>query len=92
MPHGGLALANSFATALEATALFIFMRKRLNGIEGGQTPARRNSVRTGSFDNGHFSRWMAVFRKGSRDLGSSSRWRPAWRWNLRSHVMGTARS
>ncbi|MBI5945929.1 MAG: murein biosynthesis integral membrane protein MurJ [Chloroflexi bacterium] len=34
MPHGGLALANSFATALEAAALFIVMRKRLNGIEG----------------------------------------------------------
>jgi len=34
MPHGGLALANSFATALEAIALFIMMRKRLNGIEG----------------------------------------------------------
>jgi putative peptidoglycan lipid II flippase len=34
MPHGGLALANSLATALEATALFIVMRKRLNGIEG----------------------------------------------------------
>lgn len=34
MPHGGLALANSFATALEATTLFIVMRKRLNGIEG----------------------------------------------------------
>jgi putative peptidoglycan lipid II flippase len=34
-PLGGLALANSLATALEATALFIFMRKRLNGIEGG---------------------------------------------------------
>jgi len=33
-PLGRLALANSFATALEATALFIFMRKRLNGIEG----------------------------------------------------------
>ncbi|RPJ19099.1 MAG: murein biosynthesis integral membrane protein MurJ [Chloroflexi bacterium] len=33
MPHGGLALANSLATALEATALFIFMRRRLNGIE-----------------------------------------------------------
>ncbi len=33
-PLGGLALANSLATALEATALFIFMRKRLNGIEG----------------------------------------------------------
>src|SRR5690606_23245545 len=34
MPHGGLALANSFATALEATALFFVMQKRLNGIEG----------------------------------------------------------
>lgn len=34
MPHGGLALANSFATALEGAALFILMRKRLNGIEG----------------------------------------------------------
>ena len=33
-PLGGLALANSLATALEATALFIFMRNRLNGIEG----------------------------------------------------------
>ncbi len=35
MPHGGLALANSLATALEASALFIVMRKRLRGIEGG---------------------------------------------------------
>ena len=34
MPHGGLALANSLATALEATALFLFMRQRLKGIEG----------------------------------------------------------
>jgi putative peptidoglycan lipid II flippase len=34
MPHGGLAVANSLATALEATALFIFMRQRLKGIEG----------------------------------------------------------
>lgn len=34
MPHGGLALANSLATALEASALFLFMRRRLNGIEG----------------------------------------------------------
>ena len=36
MPHGGLALANSFATALEAIVLFVVMRKRLNGIEGKQ--------------------------------------------------------
>jgi putative peptidoglycan lipid II flippase len=34
MPHGGLALANSMATALEAIVLFIVMQKRLNGIEG----------------------------------------------------------
>lgn len=32
MPHGGLALANSLATALEVSALFIIMRSRLNGI------------------------------------------------------------
>jgi len=35
MPHGGLALANSLATALEAATLFVLMRKRLNGIHGG---------------------------------------------------------
>ncbi len=34
MPHGGLALANSLATALEAAALFALMRRRLNGING----------------------------------------------------------
>ncbi len=39
MPHGGLALANSLATAIEGTSLFIIMRKRLNGIEG-ETIAR----------------------------------------------------
>jgi len=35
MPHGGLALANSLATALEGAALFLVMRSRLKGIEGG---------------------------------------------------------
>ena len=34
MPHGGLALANSLATALEMVLLMILMRKRLGGIEG----------------------------------------------------------
>jgi putative peptidoglycan lipid II flippase len=34
MPHGGLALANSLATALEATTLYIMMSRRLKGIEG----------------------------------------------------------
>ncbi|PJH75720.1 MAG: murein biosynthesis integral membrane protein MurJ [Anaerolineae bacterium CG_4_9_14_0_8_um_filter_58_9] len=34
MPHGGLALANSLATALEAVTLFVLMRRRLKSIEG----------------------------------------------------------
>ncbi|HAE59948.1 MAG TPA: murein biosynthesis integral membrane protein MurJ [Anaerolineae bacterium] len=34
MPHGGLALANSLATALEAAVLFILMRRQLDGVQG----------------------------------------------------------
>lgn len=34
MPHGGLALANSLATALETVGLLILMRRRLMGLEG----------------------------------------------------------
>jgi len=34
MPHGGLALANSLATALETIALIVLMRRRLDGLEG----------------------------------------------------------
>jgi putative peptidoglycan lipid II flippase len=36
MPHGGLALANSLATFLEAGALLWIMRRRLNGLQGGK--------------------------------------------------------
>nr|HPL82209.1 lipid II flippase MurJ [Anaerolineaceae bacterium] len=36
MPHGGLALANSVATALESIVLLIILRKRLEGLEGKQ--------------------------------------------------------
>jgi putative peptidoglycan lipid II flippase len=32
LPHGGLALANSIATALEAIGLYILIRKRLSGL------------------------------------------------------------
>jgi putative peptidoglycan lipid II flippase len=35
MPHGGLALANSLATALEAGTLLILMRRRLHGLNEG---------------------------------------------------------
>ncbi len=34
MPHGGLALANSLATALESIALIVFMRRKLSGVQG----------------------------------------------------------
>jgi len=35
LPHGGLALANSAATALESLVLIGLMRRRLNGLNGG---------------------------------------------------------
>jgi putative peptidoglycan lipid II flippase len=34
MPHGGLALANSLATAIESVILIMLIRKRLGGING----------------------------------------------------------
>ena len=34
MPHGGLALANSVATALEMVGLLFLMRRHLNGLDG----------------------------------------------------------
>jgi putative peptidoglycan lipid II flippase len=34
MPHGGLALANSLATALEALTLFLLIRRPLGGVQG----------------------------------------------------------
>lgn len=36
MPHGGLALANSLATALEMAALLTIMRRRLSGLQGSE--------------------------------------------------------
>ena len=36
MPHGGLALANSIATGLEAAGLLVLMRRRLGGLEGSR--------------------------------------------------------
>lgn len=34
LPHGGLALANTLATALEMVGLLLIMRKRLSGLNG----------------------------------------------------------
>jgi len=64
MPHGGLALANSLATALEATALFIFMRRRLNGIEGSYIV--RGFVATGAAALGMgIGLWLWIRATGS---------------------------
>jgi putative peptidoglycan lipid II flippase len=46
MPHGGLALANSLATALEMSALFLLMRRRLNGLASSHVG--RGLVQAGS--------------------------------------------
>jgi putative peptidoglycan lipid II flippase len=35
LPHGGLALANSLATAIEAAGLIYFMRHKVGGMGGG---------------------------------------------------------
>lgn len=35
MPHGGLALANTTATFLEALVLLYFMKQRMHGLDGG---------------------------------------------------------
>jgi putative peptidoglycan lipid II flippase len=68
MPHGGLALANSLATALEATALFIFMRRRLNGIE-------ENYVGRGFIASGFAALGMGIgLWFWIQSTGSMSRW------------------
>ena len=36
MPHGGLALANSLATALECVLLLVLLRRRMGGLEGAR--------------------------------------------------------
>jgi putative peptidoglycan lipid II flippase len=36
MPHGGVALANTIATALESGLLLFLMRRRLQGLHGGR--------------------------------------------------------
>jgi putative peptidoglycan lipid II flippase len=67
MPHGGLALANSLATALESVALLILMRRRINGLEGRFI---WQGVGVSLLGTGLMSAvllgWMALFGNGSR--------------------------
>ena len=48
LPHGGLALANSAATALEMAALFILIRRRLKGLDGRSLGAGLRQAATGA--------------------------------------------
>ena len=68
MPHGGLALANTIATALEMTALLVLMSRRLNGIQQrrvwtGLSQAVLSTLVMGLVISG----WLAV-TSGQREL------------------------
>ena len=69
MAHGGLALANSLATALESGVLLVLMRKRLKGLESGYV---WQGVGVSLLGTGMMGAvvviWMAAFSRGSRVL------------------------
>jgi putative peptidoglycan lipid II flippase len=52
MPHGGLALANSLATALEMAALLVLMHRRLHGLEGKEILRSASAALAGSLAMG----------------------------------------
>ena len=52
-PHGGLALSNSLATALEMIGLLIIMRRRLNGLDG-------KNIMAGSVQSGIATLFMSL--------------------------------
>ncbi len=68
MPHGGLALANSFATALEAIALLIWLKRRLAEV-------RLGGVGQAALVSGAASLGMALALAGWLWVGSAL---PAW--------------
>ena len=52
LPHGGLALANSLATALEMAALYLLMRRRLQGLDGQRIARGFGYAATGALTMG----------------------------------------
>lgn len=64
MPHGGLALANSLATAIEAVLLILMIRKHLGGIDIG-------ALGVSFFQFGLASLFMALTIVGWQVFGSS---------------------
>jgi putative peptidoglycan lipid II flippase len=59
LPLGGLALAVSISTALEATTLFVIMRKRLNGIHGTQIARGLGAAAIGTLGMGIVLAWWS---------------------------------
>lgn len=49
LPLGGLALANSLATALECTALIVLLRRRLGGMQGSRIWSAAVQASLGAF-------------------------------------------
>jgi putative peptidoglycan lipid II flippase len=64
-PHGGLALANSLATALEMVLLLALMRSRLHGLEGSSLLAGAGLAALGTaVMGGGVWLWLALLRTG----------------------------
>lgn len=78
MPHGGLALANSIATGLEAIALWWVMRRRMQGLPAGR-------VMVGAAQAGLCALFMGVFLWFWVEF--SANWR-AWQVALPGILLG----
>jgi putative peptidoglycan lipid II flippase len=77
-PHGGLALANSTATALEMLVLLYLMRGRLNGLEG-------RKILKGSLQSTAATGLMALALFAWLDISSA---RPDWLVLLGGMLLG----
>ena len=67
MPHGGLALANSVATALESIVLVLILRKRLKGLEGKSLfNAIWKSLLASAVMGGVIMLWLKLMAGGSK--------------------------
>ncbi len=79
LPLGGLALANSLATALEAAALLILMRRRLGGLNSRRIGLGAAQGLAASLAMAAGCMAVAGLRRRSASVGLSS---PAdWRWD-----------
>jgi putative peptidoglycan lipid II flippase len=78
MPLGGLALANSLATALEAAGLVIFMRQKLGGLQGQR-------IIKGTLQALFAASIMGLFIWGWLELTSGQ---PAWLTGIGGVIIG----